>query len=138
MFHDYFRSFKLKFEDVKDKQLKLETFQHQKNREKESVKMMESIQQGIIILEEYLQKMQRVIDSITKDLPEFDVDNLNNSLDKCERMLEILKRKQESYDNPDQEGDEGKTTKKKRKPGLNDEEQQVLDGWEDEMKKIVD
>ena len=107
----------------------------QQNKKKEIHHTKNEIEKGLRILDEYTQKMERVIEMIREQLPDFDTDQLEDSLDKCKNMLAILKKK-ESAENEEIE-DHKTNVHKKRKEGVSSEEQRILDDWESEMKKIV-
>lgn len=92
----------------------------------------ENIDEGREILREYINKMERAIEMIKEKNPGFDTLDLEDTKDKCEKMLEIVEKKEEAAFI-----DKTKNVKKGNKYGLSKEEQLVLDNWEDQMKEIV-
>lgn len=75
--------------------------------------------------------MEKAIILITKRNPGFDVADLEEIIDRCNKLVGVLERKEmsnlkASYDDA-----------ANNRNGLSRDEQILLDGWEDQMRDIV-
>ena len=134
IFQDYFKSFKSKFKEVKDQQDSLEILTMQPNAKKQLEEVKIEIASGIRILQDYILKMQRAIELITEKTGDFDVTDLEDSKEKCEKMIAIVAKKQDTV--VSKKGVEPERPSGNRY-GLTRDEQRILDNWEEQMKEIV-
>lgn len=125
-------SFRSKFKEVKDLQDSKEILARQPDSRDKLKETKDQIDQGRETLKEFINKMERAIELIKEKNPGFDVMDLEDSKEKCDKMLEIVEKKEEAAF-----GDKSKQRKRGNKYGLSREEQLVLDNWEDQMKEIV-
>lgn len=134
-FQDYFKSFKAKFKEVKDMQDSLEILNLQPNTRKQIEETKSEIDEGTKILNDYITKMDRAIAMIVEKKNDFDVSDLEDTKEKCEKMIQIITKKQAGDVPSRQTTGERMTT---NKFGLTREEQKILENWEEQMKEIVD
>ena len=125
-------SFRGKFKEVKDLQDSKEILARQPDSRDKLKEAKDQIDEGREMLKEFINKMERAIELIKEKNPDFDSLDLEDSKDKCDKMLEIVEKKEEAAF-----FDKSKPRKKGNKYGLSREEQMVLDNWEDQMKEIV-
>ena len=125
-------SFRGKFKEVKDLQDSKEILARQPDSRDKLKEAKDQIDEGREILKEFINKMERAIELIKEKNPQFDTLDLEDSKEKCDKMLEIVEKKEEASF-----ADASKQRKRGNKYGLSREEQLVLDNWEDQMKEIV-
>jgi hypothetical protein len=125
-------SFRAKFKEVKDLQDSKEILARQPDSREKLKETKDQIDEGREVLKDFISKMERAIELIKEKNPNFDTLDLEDSKEKCDKMLEIVEKKEEAAFT-----DVSKQRKRGNKYGLSREEQLVLDNWEDQMKEIV-
>lgn len=106
----------------------------QPNAKKQLEEVKIEITSGVEILQDYIAKMQRAIEIIIEKTGDFDVTDLEDSKEKCEKMIAIVAKKQNSA--ASKKGIEPDRPTGNRY-GLTRDEQRILDNWEEQMKEIV-
>ena len=89
-------SFRAKFKEVKDLQDSKEVLARQPDSRDKLKETKDQIDEGREILKEFINKMERAIELIKEKNPGFDTMDLEDSKEKCDKMLEIVEKKEEA------------------------------------------
>jgi hypothetical protein len=128
VFFEFYKNFKQRFTEVKTLQDQKENQIRAGGDPIEVQRMRFQIKNGVNSLHDYGNKMSKAITLVTKRNPGFDVSELEEIVERCNKLITVLERKEQNN---------LKNSSDSNRNGLNREEQILLDGWEDQMRDIV-
>ncbi len=132
IFFELYTSFKQKFSEIKELQ---DTKDNMLKTNADHVNLQRArfqIKNGIVSLKDYIKKMEKSISLIKDKNADFNTNELSETVDRCNRLVDVLERKELS--NGPRSTSMAATS---GRSALNRDEQMLLENWEDQMHEIV-
>ncbi len=132
MFFEFYKSFKQKFSEIKELQDHKGTMMRVNADPVDIQRTKFQIKNGILTLKDYIKKMDKAILLIKDKNKNFDITELNETVERCTKLIDVLERKDI--------GPAHKTTENMNisgRKGLSRDEQLLLENWEEQMGEIV-
>jgi len=132
IFFELYTSFKQKFSEVKELQDNKDTMSKTNADHVNLQRARFQIKNGIASLKDYIKKMEKAISLIKDKNADFNTQELQETVDRCNKLVDVIERKELSSGvrSTSLAANTGRA-------GLTRDEQMLLENWEDQMHEIV-